>query len=448
MKKLIILFSVILIILLSSNVFSAPIFTDADCVGCHVFGTAINISITHPNLLIGCITCHGPENLGLHRDGIRQLDINFYNYTGNAANIGCGVCHSQPPFAVCLAGTVPDHCLDPLGCVPGIFNCINCHSNFNGLPTHIYPLSIPFSAVADISRCLLCHGLGLTNLLSGAHNRHLTTELMAPITTGSTLFSIDCLTCHPTLTANLGADHLVCIPGTSNANLPGIVPVVFNQLLPLIGAIDAYQLGPIGGTGSCVVYCHSNGATPAALSIGLGYPGSLGLPVAWNQIFPIDPVILNCIFCHAYPPGTHAPGQTNCENCHPTPVLATIPDNTYHINGSVDLLRFLLTNNLSEISLINSSPQNNFNNPLLSMFNNRPNVCVGGAPIITIGSPTANLLPTIWNNGVGLGDISPNLGTQSLLFSLIGGLNCSPNLFFNPFPSGINNFVRPPYYLF
>ncbi|MGA1867791.1 MAG: hypothetical protein ACMUJM_04510 [bacterium] len=416
MKNLIrVSFFIVVITFFCVYAHSAPIFTDADCVACHVFGTAINISVTHPNLLVGCTTCHGPENLGLHRNGIRELDVLFYNYTGTVANVGCGVCHGEPPFAVCLDGIVPDHCLDPAGCVPGVYNCMNCHPNFNGLPTHIYPLTIPFATLADISRCLLCHGLALTSLLSGAHNRHLTSELMAPATTGSTLFSIDCLTCHPTLTANLGPDHIVCIPGTSNANLPGIVPVVFNPLLPLIGGIDSYQLGPVGGTGTCIVYCHSNGATPPALASTLGYPGSAGLPIGWQDIFPIDPLILNCFCCHDYPPGTHAPGQTNCNNCHPTPVLSINPVNTYHINGNVDLWRLLLTNSSPQIAFIaDPVAQNEFINPFLPIAGNGINMAGE--------SPSFTLFPFIGTQDGNTSDIQLILSSANALLSLFNGI--------------------------
>ncbi|MGA1875273.1 MAG: hypothetical protein ACMUIA_06680, partial [bacterium] len=255
---------------------------DEACVGCHVLPSpAINVALTHPNLVAGCITCHSPECLpGIHKDGLRQLDPLYYSYTGTPANKGCNICHGAPPQALCVGGLVLDHCLDPSGCNPTIFSCLDCHLNFNGTPAHIYPKlpGVPlFAAVASIAKCLACHGLSLFVGRSGAHATHFITKLMAPPSTSSFGVSIGCLVCHPDLTINLGADHLTCLPGTSNAWLPGKVPVAFDPLLPQIGFGDAYIPGPIGGTGSCIIYCHSNGQTPPTtlLTATLGYPGSL-----------------------------------------------------------------------------------------------------------------------------------------------------------------------------
>ncbi|MEW5802354.1 MAG: CxxxxCH/CxxCH domain-containing protein [bacterium] len=322
---------------------------DSSCVGCHVLPTsAVNVALTHPNVLVGCINCHSPECLGLHKDGIRQLDPLYYNYTGTAANLGCNACHGAPPQALC-AGTgslVMDHCLDPSGCNPEIFNCIACHPNFNGLPNHIYPkiVGVPlFSTAAGVAKCMACHGLSLLVGRSGAHATHFLSKVIAPATTLSTVLSIDCAVCHPNLTANLGPDHVVCIHGTSNAWLPGKVPVVFNTLLGPIGDGDFYTLGPLGGTGTCVVYCHSNGQTPPTtlLTAPLGYPGS-NLPLPWNIPFPVDPITLDCGCCHAFPPLTHSATKTDCNTCHPTPVLGVAPTSTYHINGVPDLWRLIL----------------------------------------------------------------------------------------------------------
>jgi|GEM_PF-2685783 len=345
---------------------------DSSCVGCHVLPTsAINVALTHPNVLVGCITCHSPECLpGLHKDGIRQLDPLYYNYTGTAANVGCNVCHGAPPQALCagIGSTVMDHCLDPAGCNPEIFNCIACHPNFNGLPNHIYPkiLGVPlFSTVASVGKCMACHGLSLLVGRSGAHTTHFFSKIIAPATTASTVLSIDCAVCHPNLAANLGADHLVCIHGTSNAWLPGKVPVVFNTLLAPIGDGDFYSLGPVGGTGTCVVYCHSNGQTPPTtlLTAPLGYPGS-NLPIPWNVPFPIDPLILDCGCCHAFPPLTHSASKTDCNNCHPTPVLGAAPTNTYHINGVPDLWRLILSASPA-VPLILPSPDSVSSNDLI-----------------------------------------------------------------------------------
>ena len=279
-------------ILSCSPVQGAFVCLDSSCVGCHVLPTsAINVALTHPNVLVGCIKCHSPECLGLHKDGIRQLDPLYYNYTGTAANVGCNVCHGAPPQALC-AGTgslVKDHCLDPAGCTPEIFNCIPCHANFNGLPSHIYPkvIGVPlFSTPASVAKCMACHGLSLLVGRSGAHTTHFLSKIIAPATTLSTVLSIDCAVCHPNLAVNLGPDHVVCIHGTSNAWLPGKVPVVFKTPLPPIGVGDFYALGPLGGTGTCVVYCHSNGQTPPTTLL----TAALGIP--WLQ--PAPP--LECAF--------------------------------------------------------------------------------------------------------------------------------------------------------
>lgn len=319
---------------------------DESCVGCHVLSTkGVNVSLTHPNLIIGCITCHAPECLpGLHKNGIRELDAVFYNYTGTAASSGCNVCHGAPPQALCIGGLVFDHCLDPSGCNPAIFNCVACHPNFNGTPAHIYPKipGAPFAPIAGTANCLACHGLSLLVGRSGVHTTHFITKLMTPSTASGFGISIDCDVCHPDLSVNLGADHLVCLPGTSNAWLPGKVPVVFNPLLPQIGVGDLYLPGPLGGTGSCVVYCHSNGATPPTniFTAPLGYPGS-NLPLPWNVPFPIDPILLDCGCCHAFPPVTHSAGKSDCSKCHPTPIFGAAPTSQYHINGIPDLWKYL-----------------------------------------------------------------------------------------------------------
>ena len=323
----------------------AIVLTDAGCVDCHVLPTnAINVALTHPNLIAGCVTCHSPETLGLHKNGIRELDPLFYNYSGTLANVGCNVCHGAPPQAICVGGLVMDHCLDPSGCNPLIFECILCHQSFNGTPAHIYPKILglpPFAAIASTTQCLACHGLSLLVGRSGAHNTHFLTKLMAPIASTSFAVSIGCAVCHPDLSLTLGADHIVCIPGTSNAWLPGKVPVTFNPLLPQVGIADHYIPGPIAGSGTCYVYCHSNGATPpTVLTAPLGYPGS-NLPLPWNIPFPIDPLTLDCGCCHAFPPVTHSATKGDCGQCHPTPVIGIAPDSTYHINGIPDLWKSL-----------------------------------------------------------------------------------------------------------
>ncbi|MEW6381371.1 MAG: CxxxxCH/CxxCH domain-containing protein [bacterium] len=347
---------------------------DSSCVGCHVLPTsAINVALTHPNLTVGCITCHSPECVpGLHKDGIRQLDPLYYSYTGTAANVGCNVCHGAPPQALCAGSgsLVMDHCLDPAGCNPEIFNCIACHPNFNGLANHIYPkvLGVPlFATVASVGKCMACHSLSLLVGRSGAHTTHFVSKIIAPATTASKVLSIDCAVCHPNLAANLGADHVVCIHGASNAWLPGKVPVIFNALLGPIGDGDFYSLGPVGGTGTCVVYCHSNGQTPPTtlLTAALGYPGS-NLPLPWNVPFPIDPLILDCGCCHAFPPLTHSASKTDCNTCHPTPVLGAAPTSTYHINGIPDLWRLILSASPAVPLILPSSSSVSGNDLILS----------------------------------------------------------------------------------
>jgi len=346
---LIVFLGVLVVGLCSHRVFSpsawAIVLTDAGCVDCHVFPTnAINVALTHPNLIAGCVTCHSPETLGLHKNGIRELDPLFYNYSGTIANMGCNVCHGAPPQALCVGGFVMDHCLDPGGCNPLIFECILCHANFNGTPAHIYPKILgvpPFAPVAGTTKCLACHGLSLLVGRSGAHATHFITQLMSPPSTSSFAVSIGCAVCHPNLSLTLGADHLVCIPGTSNAWLPGQVPVTFDPLLPQVGIADHYLPGPIAGSGTCYVYCHSNGATPPTiLTAPVGYPGS-NLPLPWNIPFPIDPLALNCGCCHTFPPITHSATKGDCGQCHPTPVIGVAPDSGYHINGIPDLWKYL-----------------------------------------------------------------------------------------------------------
>ena len=316
------------------------VLTDAGCVDCHVLPTnAINVALTHPNLIAGCVTCHSPETLGFHKNGIRELDPLFYNYTGTAVNDGCNVCHGAPPQAICVGGIVMDHCLDPAGCNPVIFDCVLCHLNFNGTPAHIYPKILgvpPFAPIASTAQCLVCHGMSLLVGRSGAHATHFITQLMAPPTTSSFAVSIGCAVCHPDL-STLGADHITCLPGTSNAWLPGQVPVTFDPLLPQVGIADHYLPGLLGGSGTCYVYCHSNGATPPTiLTAALGYPGS-NLPLPWNIPFPIDPITLNCGCCHTFPPVTHSAAKGDCSQCHPTPLIGAAPTNAYHINGIPDL---------------------------------------------------------------------------------------------------------------
>lgn len=346
---LIVFLGVLVVGLFPHGVFSpsawAIVLTDAGCVDCHVFSTnAINVALTHPNLIAGCVTCHSPEILGLHKNGIREIDPLFYNYSGTIANTGCNVCHGAPPQAICVGGFVMDHCLDPGGCSPVIFECILCHGNFNGTPAHIYPKILgipPFAPVASTTKCLACHGLSLLVGRSGAHATHFLTQLMAPTATSSFAVSIGCAVCHPNLSLTLGADHIVCLPGTSNAWLPGKVPVTFDPFLPQVGIADHYLPGPIAGSGTCYVYCHSNGATPPTiLTAPVGYPGS-NLPLPWNIPFPINPVTLNCGCCHTFPPITHSATKGDCGQCHPTPVIGIAPDSRYHINGIPDLWKSL-----------------------------------------------------------------------------------------------------------
>jgi hypothetical protein len=214
---------------------------------------------------------------------------------------------------------------------------------------------------------MACHGLSLLVGRSGAHTTHFQSKIIAPVTTLSTTLSIDCVVCHPNLAANLGPDHVVCIHGTSNAWLPGKVPVIFNTPLPPIGVGDFYALGPLGGTGTCVVYCHSNGQTPpnTLLTAGLGYPGS-NLPLPWNVPFPVNPVTLDCGCCHGFPPLTHSADDIDCSNCHPTPLLGITPTNAFHINGMVDFLRTILSASPAVPLIAAPSPLLSVNNFILT----------------------------------------------------------------------------------
>ena len=456
--------------LISKNT-SAIVCLDEACVGCHVIGTAINISLTHPNLFLGCITCHSPECIpGIHKNGIRELDPLFYNFSGTVANTGCNVCHGAPPQAVCVGGVVSDHCLDPSGCNPAIFNCITCHSNFNGTSAHIYPKIPgvpPFAPVASISQCFGCHSLALFVGRSGAHATHFLTQLMEAPTTNSTGIKIGCGVCHPDLTVNLGADHLTCIPGTSNAWAPGKVPVLFDPLLPQIGLGDFYAPGLIGGTGSCVVYCHSNGLTPPtnALTAPLGYPGSF-LPLPWNLPFPVDPITLDCGCCHAFPPITHTTTKSDCNQCHPTPVLSTGPTSAYHINGIVDLWKYLAAlgpaiplivpnapsptpsssfNLMGNLGLNISFPFNNpftINEPsLLSSFN----PLSGGVNPFMLSLPFQTMIPPQSFNFLSDFNTTNAFNAFSLLPTNYSGM---PNLFANSLLNPMTNFFStsfPPF---
>ena len=266
------------------------------------------------------------------------MDPTFYNYTGTLANTGCTCCHPYPPQCLCVGiSDTQDHCLDPAGCSPEIFECMPCHTLFNGQPNHI---SIPYGTPAIIASCA-CHGdaLGAT----AAHGKHLTTPVMVPVYgTGNV---IDCQACHAA-TTNL-ADHVVCIPGAAVT-----APVQFDATLPMIGAFDSYTPGATPGTGSCNLYCHSDGDEDP-LDVAGTYTYFLGAPPFWTQTTGI----VSCgnaalgttgvpIYqCHGYPPPVGHPGGAggagggaqNCLNCHPTPLLGTAPDSTFHINGAVDI---------------------------------------------------------------------------------------------------------------
>lgn len=439
--------SIILVVLaVCCNPFVRPmawgiVCLDSACVGCHILGTAINISLTHPNLATGCITCHSPECLtGFHKDTIRQLDPLFYLYNGTATNKGCNVCHGAPPQALCLGGLVTDHCLDPAGCNPEIFVCGACHLNFDGTPKHIYPkvIGIPFAPVAGIAKCLACHGLSLFVGRSGAHATHFISKLMVPATTSSAGIIIGCAVCHPDLTVNLGADHLVCVPGTSNAWLPGKVPVAFNPLLPQIGVGDVYIPGPVGGTGSCMVYCHSNGQTPpnTLLTAGLGYPGSF-LPLPWNITFIRDPLILDCGCCHTYPPLTHTATKTTCNQCHPTPVLGTAPNSLYHINGLPDLWKYLAAASPMIPLTLSPTLSPTTNNDLLLMsglgFNLFGNLSGPSSSLSTINAQDP-ILPLLASFGMIGGLMNPLFSPAFSQANLTLPLSLTnPSLTFSPF---------------
>jgi predicted CxxxxCH...CXXCH cytochrome family protein len=119
----------------------------------------------------------------------------------------------------------------------------------------------------------------------------------------------------------------------------------------MIGGIDSYTPGATPGTGSCNLYCHSDG-TEDPLDVPGTYFYFLGAPPLWNQttgIISCGNAVIGTTAapiyqCHGYPPPTHPGGAggggggiQNCAMCHPTPLLGVAPDNTVHINGFLDV---------------------------------------------------------------------------------------------------------------
>ncbi|MGA1839730.1 MAG: hypothetical protein ACMUIU_03810 [bacterium] len=315
---------------------------DQKCRCCH-----INVPY-HFNTPCDCSTCHSAECDPIEHDitGVstsHPMDPLYYNYTGTVNDKGCTCCHAYPPQCVCVGiSDTQDHCLDLVnGCSPQIYDCLPCHTLFNGQPNHIYTV---YGTPAAIASCA-CHGNSLGT--TGAHSKHLTTPVMAPVYATSTGNVIDCQACH-SATTNL-ADHVICIPGTGVT-----APVQFDAALPMIGLIDSYTPGATPGTGSCNLYCHSDGDEDP-----LDVPGTyiyfLGAPPFWNQttgIISCGNAVLGTTAspiyqCHGYPPpppghpggagGGGGLGIQNCAACHPTPILGTVPDNTFHINGAVEV---------------------------------------------------------------------------------------------------------------
>jgi hypothetical protein len=313
--------------------------SDQKCRCCH-----IDVPF-HNNTQCDCATCHSAECDPLEHDitGVstsHPMNPAFYSYTGSPGDVGCTCCHGYPPQALCVGiSDTQDHCLDTAaGCSPQIYDCMPCHTLFNGQPNHI---SIPYTTPAIIASCA-CHGDSLAG--TGAHSKHLTTPVMVPVYPGSQNV-IDCQACHSS-TTNL-ADHVVCVPGAAVT-----APVQFDAGLPMIGAFDSYTPGATPGTGSCNLYCHSDGEEDP-LDVAGTYTYFLGAPPLWHQTTGI----VSCgnaalgttgipIFqCHGYPPTTTHPGGAGgggggaqlCTNCHPTPLLGAAPDSTFHINGAVDI---------------------------------------------------------------------------------------------------------------
>ena len=148
---------------------------------------------------------------------------------------------------------------------------------------------------------------------------------------------IDCQACHqPGIT--LSADHVICLPGQGTG-----APVDFDETLPMIGTGDNYVTGTTPGTGSCQLYCHSDGTLDPS-DIG-AYNYLIGSPPLWNQTTGI----ISCgnafigqtpdlIYqCHGYPPPTHGAGLRFCDNCHPTPLIGDLPDNSQHLDSAVQV---------------------------------------------------------------------------------------------------------------
>jgi len=260
----------------------------------------------------------------------------YYNYTGTSASVGCTCCHGYPPQALCVGiSNTQDHCLDlASGCSPEIYECMPCHTLFNGQPNHI---ATAYATPAVIASCA-CHGDALAT--TGAHAKHLTTPVMTPVYgTGNV---IDCKACHVSTTTL--ADHVVCIP-TAGVT----APVQFDATLPMIGLFDSYTPGTAPGTGMCNLYCHSDGEIDP-LDVPGTYTYFLVAPPYWNQttgIVSCGNAILGTTgvpiyHCHGYPPTITHPGGAgggaqNCTNCHPTPLLGTAPNSALHINGFVDI---------------------------------------------------------------------------------------------------------------
>jgi predicted CxxxxCH...CXXCH cytochrome family protein len=303
--------------------------SDNKCRCCHV-----NVS-NHRDTQCDCSTCHSAECDPDEHDITgastnHPLNTDYYNYNGTSGNKGCNCCHGYPPQCVCVGiSNTQDHCLEGAdNCNPEIYDCMPCHTLFNGQPNHIVAA---YGTPANTASCA-CHGDAFGAGTSGAHEKHLTTQVMAPVYGSGTGNVIDCQACHSSTTSS--AEHVVC-DGQSAL-------VQFDTTLPMIGETDSYT----PGTGSCNIYCHSDG-TKDPLGI---YTYILGSPPLWNQTAgascgnAVLGTAAGIYQCHGYPPDTHpggagggAGGTQNCIKCHPTPLLGTAPNNTSHINGAVDI---------------------------------------------------------------------------------------------------------------
>jgi predicted CxxxxCH...CXXCH cytochrome family protein len=156
--------------------------------------------------------------------------------------------------------------------------------------------------------CTGCHGgAGAATTMSGPHAKHVNSNAAGG-------YGFACSKCHYGTTQDgttILASSTLHVNGTKT-------DVVFNTADPFTPAGSTWGGGATATTHTCAsTYCHGN------------MTGGINATPSWT------PGTLACTACHGVPPSNHAPGDTDCNSCHPGYSSTAVIVAT-HVNGTVD----------------------------------------------------------------------------------------------------------------